>query len=1630
MLSKKSLISLVCAFSMLLGSPGYAAPATPESNAGISTENADISEFENTVADTMIHKDEKRTSFDAKFISAPREYLKSLQSFPETTLNMGNWINSWFSRGHFRRDFTAKDGIRSAYIEYQSDNPFDFFINGTQIPTVKTADGMHIIKYTDIMEYIKPGTNNLAIRYYTGDNALKAVGAIRGNIMINYSDGSAQQIPTDSSWKNGAVCGFWRQTEPNGWQTSAIPSTYVSVNSLEMHPSLLRRSCYFRKTFDLSKEIKSAYLYACARGSYVPYINGLRITDGRFLAGSMRGYTEYQIYDVSALLENGSNALCAYTGNGQFNCSSWGTLRYNVPAVMMQLEIEYTDGTKQNICTDTSWDVTASPLYDNDLQFGERYDARLEIDGWNTTGKVGGTWVNAAQANVGTLKPFASTTYPAVKIRDESEALSIGTVLGGEYKLYDFGTNSAGRAKIMLKNTKPGEVVIIRYCEIIDDDVPRTDVYGDVYFQRDNYADSISPYGLRNIDVYICKGAEEEVYMPEFAYTGFRYVYIKGYSGEYTTETVKKEELNTNLAVIGDFTSSSENLNKIWDAVKRSYRSNIVTGPTDCPTREKNFWNGDIADFAATACWYMDNDAFLSRWTEAGEKLQYDVYGWEDEEYILPLTLYKYYGNRDVLETKYPVIQGLIAKRKSQLADGSVLPSDHSPYNDHQATSNVPADFFAAAYYCRMYRDAAEIADILGKESDKAEYTKKFQEAKDAFNEKYYLSESNTYTPKNQSGIILPLAFGIADSENVQALTDTLDSYIRSSNYTLTCGFSSMEFVLGLLCDGGYENDAWKVINCTEFPSLLNMINSYGGGTTTESWRSAASIVDSMNHYAIGGITRWFFEYLGGLRIVKADFEEIDISPVFYSELGDCSVYHDSSRGRITTAWKYNADSKNFTWNVTVPDGVSANLKLSDEMSFYDNGKELSDKTITVTGGTYSYTVADASEPVFDLNDKTALGDFPYVKDGFGKVMVYANGRSLSEYTYADPDVSVADIQISENGSRGELAKDPVTLKKNVTWVRSSGWEMYKPHFKEFILHDGKYYMTAQYLIPTGSTVGDSKTFIGKPCFNNGKDYADKGNTLTPDYFNSNKNVWITYMSSPIEVDGDNVSYCGQSIPSNNLIKNYMALNIKEADSGMYVKNYAIYYYPANSFILKDENGLTLVENSSEDYTFPEGNGEYLCGENVYAPGQQVKVSELEYKTVEYKATARVNITFDDGTATEMLRLFPGNSITKQAQKENNDFIGWSLSKDKIQFTTVVPDTSCTLYAVFSPKVSHDKSVLGDFPYVKDGLGKVMSYASGSSLKEFTYLDESVGDGNIQISENGSYAELASDPAGTSKTVTWVRSSGWEMYKPHYTNFALQNGKYFMCADYLIPSASNVTNSTLFIGKPCFDNGKDYSDSGNMLTPAYFNANKGKWINYVSSPILVNSDIVSYCGTEISSRNLIKNYMAMNIDSEKSGMYVKDYAIYYYPAGAFILDDGGALSLIETDGTSYTFPGNGCLYTADGKTYSSGQTVSVSEIEYKTLKVVNAVSAVYSDGKTEISANVSLNEKCTLIAAVYSDDGRMTGIKLCEFDPQDGGSVAFSVSSPTKPGIAKVFACKSIDLLQPLFDVPYICTVE
>ena len=48
-----------------------------------------------------------------------------------------------------------------------------------------------------------------------------------------------------------------------------------------------------------------------------------------------------------------------------------------------QVDIEYADGSVDQVATDPSWKCAASPIRRNSLYLGEVYDARQEQPGWD-----------------------------------------------------------------------------------------------------------------------------------------------------------------------------------------------------------------------------------------------------------------------------------------------------------------------------------------------------------------------------------------------------------------------------------------------------------------------------------------------------------------------------------------------------------------------------------------------------------------------------------------------------------------------------------------------------------------------------------------------------------------------------------------------------------------------------------------------------------------------------------------------------------------------------------------------------------------------------------------------------------------------------------------------------------------------------------------------------------------------------------------------------------------------------------------------------------------------------------------------------------------------------------------------
>ena len=219
---------------------------------------------------------------------------------------------------------------------------------------------------------------------------------------------------------------------------------------------------------------------------------------------------------------------------------------------------------------------------------------------------------------------------------------------------------------------------------------------------------------------------------------------------------------------------------RIFNATKRSWHNNIHNGPTDCPTREKNFWNGDSQIFSHTACFMSDCSAFLARWTDNGIKTEAGPYAWEDETYEIPYTLYRFYGDREILRARYSEMLKLIDKRTE--FEGMVLPENPcSPYSDWLSPAGISPSkqFFGGCWYYHMLDRISEISEILGETEKAAELRARAEAARNEFNKRHLIDDGCDYDARNQCGITLPIAFGIAPEEHRQALAARLAEYVK-----------------------------------------------------------------------------------------------------------------------------------------------------------------------------------------------------------------------------------------------------------------------------------------------------------------------------------------------------------------------------------------------------------------------------------------------------------------------------------------------------------------------------------------------------------------------------------------------------------------------------------------------------------------------------------------------------------------------------------------------------------------------------------------------------------------------------------------------------------------------------------
>ena len=146
-------------------------------------------------------------------------------------------------------------------------------------------------------------------------------------------------------------------------------------------------------TLTVGKTVKSATVAVTGLGFYELRLNGAKVGDAELDPGFSTNYTErvlYAVHDVTDAVASAKElVLAARVGAGKYSMAVSHTNTItpdSVFALLVNLEISYSDGSTAALVTDATWHVTDPPVTAEHLYHGESYDARLELPGWDQLG--------------------------------------------------------------------------------------------------------------------------------------------------------------------------------------------------------------------------------------------------------------------------------------------------------------------------------------------------------------------------------------------------------------------------------------------------------------------------------------------------------------------------------------------------------------------------------------------------------------------------------------------------------------------------------------------------------------------------------------------------------------------------------------------------------------------------------------------------------------------------------------------------------------------------------------------------------------------------------------------------------------------------------------------------------------------------------------------------------------------------------------------------------------------------------------------------------------------------------------------------------------------------------------------
>lgn len=722
--------------------------------------------------------------------------------------------------------------------------------------------------------------------------------------------------------------------------------------------TLSAKSIILRKGFDTGrKQITDAVVYVCGLGHYRLNINGATVGDAEF-APVWSEYDKtvyYNVFDVTDLITAGGNAVSVLLGNGMFNVQRMGRYSklqtsFGPPQMLLRLEINYADGTRQVIKSGGDWKYSLSPITFNSIYGGESYDARLEQQGCCKAGFDDSGWRKAVvtegpkgQLTPQTVQPVRIMERYGIKSWKPIPADSLASASKSTKReihpsafVADMGQNLAGFPEITVSGKRGQKMTLI-----VAEKLTRQGACDQRQTGRQHYYE------------YTLKGdGTDETWHPHFSYYGFRYIQVEGavLEGQPNPDGLPVlKRLNScfiynSAEEVSSFECSNPLFTDTHRLIERAERSNMQGVLTDCPHREKLGWleqdhlcgpsllyNYDMTRYAPKVIRDITDtqkaDGMVP--TTAPQYISFgnlfdDSPEWGSTLVILPFMYYDQYGDSTLITDNYEPMRRYVDYLTTRADNGIVSHGlgDWYDYGPWRAgfSKNTPVPLVATAHYIFDLQLLVRAARMTGRTADAEKYSVMLDKTVESFNREFFKPDSCTYGTGSQTSNALPLYLGLTGG-NKQGVLASLVNDIKEHGNRLTTGDVGNRYLFQTLAQNGLNELLYTMLNHYETPGYGFQLR-HGATTLTEQWDPNQG--SSLNHFMMGQIDEWLFKTLAGIQNQPGThgLRHLLIQPTLVGDLQYVKASTHSLNGKISV------DCTRTSLTVEIPVGSDATVVL------------------------------------------------------------------------------------------------------------------------------------------------------------------------------------------------------------------------------------------------------------------------------------------------------------------------------------------------------------------------------------------------------------------------------------------------------------------------------------------------------------------------------------------------------------------------------------------------------------------------------------------------------------------------------------------------------------------------------